>query len=263
MRPRMNTLPRSSRVLEKMRAGRKATCFKFNLGSYRAVEMAAMVGFDCVWLCQEHVPTDALTLDTQILAAKAHGVDSIVRVQKGCYSDYILPLEADATGIMVPHLMSMAEAREIVHWTRFAPLGRRPVDGGNADGLYGRLNFQEYLQFANVNRMLIVQIEDPEPLPELEQICQVEGIDMLFFGPGDFSQAIGHPGEFGHPEITRVRRLVVETAHRYGKFAGTVAVPSVAECFAEGYDFVNCGSDVGAITGGLQAAMAQVPEDAR
>ena len=129
--------------------------------------------------------------------------------------------------------------------------------GGNADGLYCMLDFKEYLRFANANRMVIVQIEDPEPLAELDQICQVEGIDMLFFGPGDFSQAIGHPGEFSHPEIARVRRLVVETAHKYGKFAGTVASPSVTEVFAEGYDFVNCGSDVGAMISAVNAGLAQ------
>ena len=252
--------PRTSRVLDKLRSGQKATCFKFNLNSYRAVEMAAMAGFDCVWLCQEHVPTDYAALDAQIMAAKMHDVDSLVRVQKGCYSDYILPLEADAAGIMVPHLMSLAEAREIVHWTRFAPLGRRPVDGGNADGLYCRLDFKEYLRFANANRMVVVQIEDPEPLSELDLICQVEGIDMLFFGPGDFSQAIDHPGEFGHPEIARVRRMVVETAHKYGKFAGTVSSPSVAEVFAEGYDFVNCGSDVAAMLSAVDKGLAQAKE---
>ena len=251
----MKTLPRPSRVLAKLRSGQQAICYKFNLGSYRAVEMAALGGYDCVWLCQEHVPTDCATLDAQILAAKCHDVDSIVRVRKGCYSDYILPLEADANGIMVPHLMSLAEAREIVHWTRFAPLGRRPVDGGNADGLFGGLDFQEYLRFANANRMVIVQIEDPEPLSELDQICQVEGIDMIFFGPGDFSQAIGHPGEFGHPEIERTRKLVLETAHRHGKFAGTVCVPSVAQCFAEGFDFVNCGSDVAALSHSMSRSL--------
>ena len=51
-------LPRTSRVLDRLRAGKKATCFKFNLGSHRAVEMAALGGVDSVWLCQEHVPTD-------------------------------------------------------------------------------------------------------------------------------------------------------------------------------------------------------------
>ncbi|MEI3006275.1 MAG: aldolase/citrate lyase family protein [Victivallales bacterium] len=131
-------------------------------------------------------------------------------------------MEADASGIMVPHLMSLEEAKEIVRMTRFQPLGLRPVDGGNADGLYCRFDFREHIRFANENRMVIVQIEDPEPLSELDEICKVPGIDMIFFGPGDFSHAIGHPAEFDHPEIRRVRKLVVDTAHKYGKFAGTV-----------------------------------------
>jgi 4-hydroxy-2-oxoheptanedioate aldolase len=143
--------------------------------------------------------------------------------------------------------MSYEEAEEIVQQVRFQPLGRRPVDGGNADGLFCKFEFKEYIKFMNENRLVIVQIEDPEPLSQLDKICQVDGIDMIFFGPGDFSHAIGHPAEFDHPEINRVRKLVVDTAHKYGKFAGTVSVPSLAQCYLEGYDFVNCGADVAAI----------------
>ena len=239
--------PRKSRVLEKMRRGQKTISYKINLCCPRAVEIAAQSGFDAVWICQEHVPTDQSTMCSQILAAKAFDCDCIVRVAKGSYSDFIRPLEADAAGIMIPHLMSLEEAKEIVHTVRFQPLGLRPVDGGNADGLYCRLDFREYLRFMNENRLIIVQIEDPDPLPELDEICRLPGIDMIFFGPGDFSHAIGHPGEFDHPEITRVRKLVAETAHKYGKFAGTVSVPSLEQCYHEGFDFVNCGADVAAI----------------
>ena len=103
------------------------------------------------------------------------------------------------------------------------------------------------MKFCNENRLVIVQIEDPEPLSQLDKICQVPGIDMIFFGPGDFSHAIGDPCNFANPEITRVRQLVVKTAHKYGKFAGTVSVPSLTACFEEGYDLVNGGSDVGAL----------------
>ena len=239
--------PRRSRMLDKMRAGKKVISYKLNFSCPRSAELAALSGFDAIWICQEHVPTDFSTMETQIMAAKCHDCDTIVRVAKGSYSDYIRPLETDASGIMIPHLMSLAEAEEIVHTVRFHPLGRRPVDGGNADGLYCRLGCKEYMKFMNENRLIIVQIEDPEPLSELDKICQVPGIDMIFFGPGDFSHAIGHPAEFDHPEITRVRKLIVETAHKYGKFAGTVSVPSLEQCYAEGYDFVNCGSDVRAV----------------
>ena len=240
--------PRKSRVLEKMRSGGKALSYKLNLGDPRAAEIAALSGFDAIWICQEHVPTDHSTMCNQILAAKAYDCDCIVRVAKGCYSDYIRPLEADATGIMIPHLMSLEEAEELVHQVRFSPIGLRPLDGGNADGLYCKLSYKEYLQFSNENRMVIVQIEDPEPLSQLDEICKLPGIDMIFIGPGDFSQAIGDTGNFQNPEIARVSRLIVETAHKYGKFAGTVSVPSLKECYEAGYDFVNCGADVTAIS---------------
>ena len=239
--------PRKSRVLEKMRRGQKAISYKLNLSCPRAAEIAAQSGIDAIWICQEHVPTDHATMEAQILAAKAYDCDCIVRVAKGPYSNFIRPLEADATGIMIPHLMSLEEAKEIVHTVRFQPLGLRPVDGGNADGLYCKLDFKEYIRFMNENRLVIVQIEDPEPLSQLDEICKLPGIDMIFFGPGDFSHAIGHPAEFDHPEITRVRKLIVETAHKYGKFAGTVSAPSLEQCYAEGYDFVNCGADVVAV----------------
>lgn len=253
-------MPRKSRMLEKMRSGKKVITYKLNLSCPRVAEIAAISGFDGIWICQEHVPTDQNTLTAQILAAKAYDCDCIVRVAKGCYSDYIRPLEADASAIMIPHLMSLAEAREIVRTVRFQPLGLRPVDGGNADGMYCQLDFKEYIKFMNQNRMVIVQIEDPEPLSELDEICQLDGIDMIFFGPGDFSHAIGHPAEFDHPEIHRVRKLVLETAHKHGKFAGTVSLPGMKECFAEGFDLVNCGADVAALSGNCQNIINQFNE---
>lgn len=239
--------PRKSRILTKIRAGQKALSYKSNLTCPRVAEIVGMNGFDAIWVCQEHVPNDHSTIENFIRAAKMFDMDTIVRVAKGSYSDYIRPLEADASALMIPHLMSLEEAKYLAHTLRFHPIGRRPLDGGNADGMFCNLGIQDYVKFCNENRMLIVQIEDPEPLKELDAICQVPGIDMIFFGPGDFSHSIGDPGNFGNPELERVRKLIVETAHKYGKFAGTVASPSLKQCFAEGYDLVSCGADVCAI----------------
>ena len=240
--------PRRSRVLDLIRAGKKALSYKSNLTCPRVAEIAGMHGFDALWICQEHVPTDHSTMENYIRAAKAYDMDTIVRVAKGSYSDFIRPLEADASAIMVPHLMSLDEAEYIARITKYKPVGRRPLDGGNADGMFCQIDCREYMRFVNENRMVIVQIEDPEPLTELDKICQVPGIDMIFFGPGDFSHSIGDPCNFANPEIARVRKLVVDTAHKYGKFAGTVASPSLKACFERGYDFVNGGADVVAVS---------------
>ncbi len=250
---------RPSRVLAALRAGRPVFCFKTNLDSARAVEIAAMNGFDCVWTCLEHVPNDLGLVERQIYAAKAWDVDVVVRVARGAYSDLIRPLELDAAGIMVPHVMSLDDARAVVRATRFHPLGRRPVDGGNADGHYCAVPYTDYLAQANRERFLCLQIEDPEPLPDLDAIAALDGLDILFFGPGDFSQGIGAPGEWDHPDLVAARRRVVAAAAAHGKIAGTVATPeTVAELLALGYRFLNIGADVLALDAYCQACLKAV-----
>ena len=236
---------RQSRVLEKLRAGGVVHSFKLNFADGRIAEIAALHDFDCIWVCTEHIGTDWSVVEKQIWAAKSRDVDVMVRVARGSYSDYIRPLELDASGIMVPHVMSLEDARQVVRTTRFHPVGRRPVDGGNADARYCGVDFVEYLRRANEQRFVVIQIEDPEPFDELDDIAALDGIDMLFFGPGDFSHGIGAPGEWDNPRLVDARKLVAETALKYGKFAGTTGdLSSLKELIAMGYRFINIGADV-------------------
>ncbi len=228
-----------------MRAGKVATCVKLNFESVRNAELAAMCGFDSVWIDMEHTPGDYSFVEHTVRAAKNYDCDVVTRVSKGCYSDYIRPLEADSAAIMIPHLMSLKEAEEVVYYTKFHPIGRRPIDGGNADGKFCLIDGNEYIKQVNEERFVIVQIEDPEPLSELEQICALPGIDMIFFGPADFSQGIGAPNDFTNPKIDETRRLIAKTAGKYGKFAGTVGNSSNQDMLiGMGYHFINLGSDV-------------------
>ena len=236
---------RRSRVLEKLRAGKTASCFKVNLNDPKVSEIVALAGFDCVWLDQEHIGQDWSALASGIWAAKAHDADVMVRVSRGSYSDYIRPLEMDAAGILVPHIMNLEDARKVIKMVRFHPLGRRPVDGGNADGAYGTLDFNEYINQANKQRFVALQIEDPEPLDDLEAIAALEGYDMLFFGPGDFSHGIGAPGEWNHPKLIETRKLVAQMANKHGKYAATVgSLDNLNELIDMGYKFISVGADV-------------------
>ena len=236
---------RKSQVLQKLRSGLTVSCFKVNIPDPRVAEIVALAGFDCVWVDQEHIGQDWSQLAANIWATKSRDTDIVVRVARGGYSDYIKPLELDATGIMVPHVTSVEDAKKVIRITRFHPLGRRPLDGGNNDGAYTMMDFNEYIESANRDRFIILQIEDPEPLEQLDEIAALEGFDMLFFGPGDFSQGIGAIGQWDHPEINRARKLVAETARKHGKFAGTVGSPAnLQELHALGYQFVSTGADV-------------------
>ncbi len=236
---------RESRVLAKLRSGNAASCLKVNLGDGQAAEIASICGFDCLWIDQEHLAQDWSVLNSQIWAAKVHNVDVMVRVPRGSYSGYVKPLEMDATGILVPHIMSLQEAKQVVQMTRFHPVGRRAMDGGSADGAYTNMDFQDYLNDSNTQKFVVLQIEDPEVLPDIEAIAALDGVDGLFFGPGDFSQGIGAPGEWNHPRLLEARKLVAEVANKYGKLAATSGGIDSLDSFLEmGYNFVNVGADV-------------------
>lgn len=250
---------RPSRVLEILRRGGTAFSYKSNLSCARVSDIAAMCGFDCLWADHEHTANDWAVTEQQIWAARAGGMDVLVRVARGGYSDYIRPLELDAAGIMVPHIRGADDAREVVRLTRFQPLGRRPIDGGNADGRFCAVPTAEYVRRANAERFVIVQIEDPEVLDEAEAIARVPGIDMLFFGPGDFSHGLNAPGQADHPEVARARELVAAAALKHGKFAGTVGAPDKIPALHElGYRFINIGSDVTALAAQCRGLLAAV-----
>lgn len=239
---------RKSKVIAKIKEGKVAFSVKLNLADPRCAELAAMSGIDCIWIDKEHVPTDYSTVENIVRAAKAYDCDVLCRVSRGGYSDLICPLEADCTGIMVPHLMNLEEAKKIVYYTKFHPIGRRPIDGGNADGKYCLVDALDYVKEANEERFVIVQIEDPEPMAELEEICALPGIDMIFFGPADFSQGIGKTCQFAAPEIDEARKLIAKTARKYGKMAGTVgSVGNAQQLIDMGYNFINLGADVVAL----------------
>ena len=236
---------RTSRLLRELRAGQTPTSMKLNLGDPRIIELCGLAGLSAVWICNEHVGNDWFNLEHQVRAAKLYDLDTIVRVEKGSYSDYVKPFEADATAIMVPHITTAEEARHVVGITRFHPLGRRALDGGNVDGAYCQIPLADYLTHSNCERVVIFQIESPQALENVESIAAVPGFDILLFGPGDFTHLLGKPGAFNDPSVVAARKRVAAAAQAHGKFAmlpGLIAPREELE--AEGYKVFNLGADV-------------------
>ncbi|HAL70414.1 MAG TPA: aldolase [Verrucomicrobiales bacterium] len=236
---------RPSRILREIRAGQNSTVIKLNLGDPRIVELAGLAGASAVWLCNEHVPNDWLNLEHQIRAAKLYDMDTIVRVNKGGYSEYVKPFECDATGIMVPHITSAEEARQVVDMVRCRPIGSKALDGGNMDGLFCQVSLAEYVHHCNTEKLVILQIESPEALEQVEEIAAVPGYDALLFGAGDYSHRVGLLGQATHPDVVAARKRVAAAALKHGKH---VAVASLfgqkEEVIAEGTRIFTLGADV-------------------
>jgi 4-hydroxy-2-oxoheptanedioate aldolase len=249
----------TSRIKQLLSASQLPTVVKVNLSDPRVLEIIGLTGADAVWLCTEHVPNDWIGLENQIRAARVHGIDTLVRVGRGSYSDYIRPFEAGATGIIVPHVESVAEARQIVQWVRFHPTGKRALDGGNIDGQFCQVPLEEYLENSNRERLVILQIESPEALAHAEEIAAVPGFDGLLFGPGDFSHRLGEAGHLNHPEVVAARRRVAAAARAHGKFAMTSGLfAPLPEIVAEGYQLIGVGADVVFLANGIRQRLDQV-----
>lgn len=254
---------RNSRVLRESRQGLVASCAKINLSDPRVIELCALAGYSTVWLCLEHVPNDWSTIENCVRAAKAYDMDVIVRVSRGSYSDYIRPFECDATGVMIPHVESARQAREIVDFCRFIPLGRRALDGGNADGAYCQVPLEEYLHHSNHERFLVLQIESPEALANVEEIAAVPGFEYLLFGAGDYAHRIGKPGQYDCEEVETARRRVEAAALANNKRCMAVGLMLEAPQLRErGYSIVNLASDVVGLGGYLATQLASLEQNA-
>ena len=154
-----------------------------------------------------------------------------------------------ATGIIVPHVANEEEARQIVEWVRFHPLGKRALDGGNIDGNFCLTSSTDYVKNSNQERLVILQIESPEALAEVEKIAAVPGFDGLLFGPGDFSHRVGQVGQLKIPEVVAARKRVAATAVKNGKFAMTAGlIAEFSELVDEGYRVFGVGADVVAVS---------------
>lgn len=254
-------IQKNSPMVEKLRRDELVVSVKLNIADPIIAEIAAYAGFDCVWVDMEHVPADYTEIKNVLLAAKARGAETIVRTPRGAYSNLIRPLEMDAAAIMVPHVMSVEDAKTVAYYTKFQPIGRRPIDGGNGDGMYCYMGTEDYIRYSNEQKLTIIQIEDIEAYEQIEEIAQVPGIDMLFFGPADFAHSLGLACDMGNPKIGEARRRVAEVARKYGKLAGTVGGPgNMKELYDMGYRLINLGADVVALGKYFKDIMSKVEE---
>jgi len=179
-------------------------------------ELVSLLGFDCLWLDLEHHTTSVETAANLIRAARVGHADVVARPAKGEFMRLGRLLEAGAAGIMYPRCETAAEAAEAVKWAKFAPLGRRGVDGGNPDMPYLAMPVADYVKAANEQTFIIVQLEDPEAVARAEEIAAVPGIDVLFFGVGDFTVLSGFPGLYDHRAVDEAVRRVASAAAKAG-----------------------------------------------
>jgi 4-hydroxy-2-oxoheptanedioate aldolase len=246
---------RNSRILEKLSRNEPALVTTCHLTDPSIFEMVTLMGFDGIWMDMEHHFYSLERGAEMMRAARVGaGADILARPAKGEFMRMSRMLEAGATGIMYPRCSGPEEAREVVRWAKFAPLGERGLDFAGPDVPYCFMPLPEYLAQANEQTFVLIQLEDPKAVEQAEAIAALPGVSMLMLGPADFSVLTGIPGQFTHASVDKAIQTIARAAKNTGKhWAATCGSLEQARRMVElGARLILHGADIVTLKNGLE-----------
>jgi len=251
---------RPSRIKAKLKRDEPVLVTTLHLTDPSVFELTSLLGFDGIWMDMEHHFYGLETAAVLMRAARVGVSDIIARPAKGEFMRMQRMLEAGAQGIMYPRCDDADEAAEAVRWAKFPPIGRRGCDYSNPDAPYCMIPLEEYLEEANRETFVVIQIEQPETIEHVDQIAAVDGVDVLMLGPGDLSIQQGVPGQIHHPVIQDAYRRVADAARAAGKHWGSPAmsVQHVGQLLDMGARFICYQADVLLVKTGLEGIRSEL-----
>ncbi|MBT9386645.1 aldolase [Pseudooceanicola sp. CBS1P-1] len=195
------------------------------LGRAESVLLARGAGFDFVVIDMEHGPIALGDMAQAAAAARAAGLPLWGRVTGPAAADVARVLDCGASGVVVPHVDSAAQARHVAGLCRFAPRGRRALPGPLPALDYRVVAAGPLCREAEQNTQVIAMIESAAGLSEVEAIAAVPGIDMLMIGSNDLADGLGHRGDLAHPQVRAAFARIAAAARAAGIGFGVMGLP--------------------------------------
>ena len=215
--------------------------------------LAKNAGLDFILFDCEHGQYNLETMHDLFQMAHAVGLTAMLRVpmlDKESISRY---LDAGAKGVMVPMTETPEQAREIVHWSKYPPIGERGYGSGIGASYYVMgLSSTDAMQAINDEVISIAQIETALAVENIEEIVSTEGIDAVIVGPNDLSISLGIPGQLTSDiEIAAIRK-VAEATRRAGKAFGIHGPEALNQMFAEYINLCAFSTDTELLMNGMK-----------
>lgn len=211
------------------------------------IEIMANAGFDFLVLDAEHAPFDRTTIDMMLIAGRAEKCPIIVRVPNSTPEWMLNVLDAGAAGLMVPHVETKAQARNLAQSVNYGP-GGRGFAGTSRAADYARRSLIEHLGKARSEVSLICQIEDPDGVINHADIAAVDGVDALFIGRADLAVSHGYT-DFFAPEVATMTTKILKNKDAA---TGLYCTPTedLSNLHAEGGSLFVIGSEHSLMTAG-------------
>lgn len=254
---------RKNHVKEQLQQGKPSLGAWLSLSSVAATRIMARLGFDWLLVDMEHsAQNPVLMADMIATVADANISAPLVRVPYNGVEWFKWALDAGAWGVVVPMVNTREEAQHAVEWSKYAPTGNRSIGGSIAQYSFGTTSRPEYVQRANEEILVAVQIESVQALENLDEILSVPGVDAAFVGPNDLHMQLGLPpsNEGAEPAFMDALERVKASANKYHVAAGIMTSNGEAtrERIRQGFQMICVTSDlnsmVGAATQNLRVA---------
>jgi 4-hydroxy-2-oxoheptanedioate aldolase len=262
-------------TLAQIRQGKPAVGLWLQSHSFHTARIIAAQGiFDWLLVDMEHTPVD-LSTTSMILSAiadiSAGKCTPLVRVAQGTMYHIKQALDAGAQGVIVPMIGTAEDAAAAVRFARYPPQGERGAGGLVPHLNFGVTNHAEYVQHANDEILVALQIETQEAVENIEAILDTPGVDLVFIGPFDLHISLGLPPALWSdlPEFQTAVHKVLAACRQRGIPYGTLTLNAegAKERLAEGFTLLGMGSDLmhllGALTAQYQQLRPALPDDSQ
>jgi len=209
---------------EKLLAGKPAFGVSVMIPSPQIVEIIGAAGFDWVLLDCEHGSLTLESVELMAMAAEACGITAIARPATRSAEHILQVLDRGVMGVQVPHVNTVAEAREVIQAVKFHPAGRRGLAAGTRAARYdAHGTLADYVKAANEATLIAIQLEEQAAVDNLDSLLQVQGVDVFFIGPSDLSQSMGQPGNPKAPAVAQAIEQALRKIRAAGRTSGMPA----------------------------------------
>ena len=231
------------------------------LESASITEMAVALGLDWVVIDAEHGHLDWKDINSHIRAALRSDTVVLVRIAERSTILSKRALDIGADGIMIPWMEKVVEVEEAVRDCRYPPEGRRGIGGERATA-WGQC-LSEHAAEANENVLIVPLIESIAAIPNVATMCEVDGIDLFFFGPADFSSTAGFRGQWEGPGVAEQILSLKDTINAAGKHCGVVSTSNqnLTDRLDQGFRMLALGTDSGLLLRSLHQSLQEVDRD--
>ncbi len=227
------------------------------LSSHVTVEVLANASFDWLLIDTEHSPNELPMVHSQLQAIARGPTHPIVRPTWNDTVTIKRLLDIGVQTLLIPFVENADEARAAVAATRYPPLGVRGYAAAARASDFGRI--KDYPHLCEEQLCVLVQVETPTALANIDAIAAVDGVDGIFIGPGDLAASMGHIGQIGHPDVVAAIDSALLRIRAAGKPAGILAGDEkLARRWIDlGATFVAVGSDTGILARGAEQLAAK------